>query len=409
MEFDIPTRKNLIFILLLSSSLSMFSQIRYYPGRVLLVDGDTLTGSIAEDQWFFTPDSIEFRYKNSDSTSYFTPDDIKGFIRNGVKYISREVDVEVSPYLFRDADNRSDFRIARNQIFLEEIFIGNKSLFGNTLKNGKSNFYIYDEGDYELLKYKVYKKHSTDKYLSNNEAYKKQLKEYLNCFLIYNDIDELTYSKNDLLRIFKSSELCNDDPVEFVDNVDKWKYGFHLYGGVTLTNLSIVSQRFSELKNVDLHASVRPVFGFSLESFQPGYYQRRSILTELMLTSNEFDERANYGVYYYTIYLEQKSLNVNVLYQFNKPINSLGFTFGGGVFAGGNLVGKSEIRRYNNGVSEVLSVSNRRIESGLMLNTRLSYSYISLEFRYALGNGLIMGSDFRAITHRLMFMATVAF
>jgi hypothetical protein len=129
-----------------------------------------LNGVIDYLEGMQNPKYINFRKSRQDQqVSIYMPADIIEWGESGKLFRSATVEVEISTDKTPNLDTVSDLHIEKREVFLRVVVLGQKSLFQLTLPY-KDLFYIYNDGDYELLIYKRYIIHKP--LLPDKDAYK---------------------------------------------------------------------------------------------------------------------------------------------------------------------------------------------------------------------------------------------
>ncbi len=215
--------KNIVSLVLLLFSLFTFSQQNYLPGYVINTNGDTLKGFIDYRNWDRNPSEINFKSELENGNRAFTPLDIIEFGVHDEIYIGRIIDIETSPEMPKREKPDSELHLRLDTVFLQALYIGEKSLYHYRLNDGKDLFYISQNSDLELLVYKKYLKKLQREEATTidqighysvlkNNKYRGQLILYFDDYPIIKErISSTTYTKESIIKLFNqknSSRLC---------------------------------------------------------------------------------------------------------------------------------------------------------------------------------------------------------
>jgi hypothetical protein len=120
--------KKLLVLVLLTINTSIFAQVEFRPGYVILNSGDTLTGEIDFRDDKIMTKTCRFRENKKSEFREFSPIEIQGYrLTNGKYYISQELP-------------------EGGRVFLEYLVNGKLSLYYDRDEKG-DHFYIKKEGD----------------------------------------------------------------------------------------------------------------------------------------------------------------------------------------------------------------------------------------------------------------------
>ncbi|MCS4434139.1 hypothetical protein [Aquiflexum gelatinilyticum] len=173
----------LLFSLLFILKNPVFAQSNFLSAKIVNAIGDTIQGEIDYRNWDKNPNKITFKSLDQKEILEFTPKDIQSFLVSDEVYLSARVETE------RIGNNQFDqsptIETTLETVFLQTIIAGEKSLFLYKNEASRENFYIKDNGEYYLLKYKKYNKvqtvnGATRSYTAENKFFLGQLGAYLN-------------------------------------------------------------------------------------------------------------------------------------------------------------------------------------------------------------------------------------
>ncbi|HEX8516620.1 MAG TPA: hypothetical protein VF868_10500 [Bacteroidia bacterium] len=142
------------------------AQVKYFPGYVIMLNGDSLKGEIKKNmkREFDNFAKASYRKKEGSETKNFTPAKIKEYYVDGSTYVSRNVDGE--------------------QVFVKRISEGAVNLYESQVEvmqmndiKVKSDYYMEKSGgEFVKVKSSKFKKQMTD-VMADNEEIVKALEE----------------------------------------------------------------------------------------------------------------------------------------------------------------------------------------------------------------------------------------
>jgi len=286
-------------------------------------------------------------------------------------------------------------------VFLQTLIKGSKSLYYYNNKWGKAQFYINNNGIFELLKNKKYYVQREDKLvILQNKKYIGQLKIYLSdCPSIQSDINKADYSLYTFVNLFNKYYKCNQTGIEFERKIEKIKTELGLFGGISLTSLSFYGLLYPYLVNTKFNNSTDLTTGLFIEFVLPRNQGKWSIYNELMYSSYKvssstinFINENNYQVYFSTIGLSYVKMNNFV--RFKYPIKKLYIYANIGISNGLSLSETNYLKTntifYNSNTTKESKALHeiRNYEQGLIYGLGVKYKNLSFEFRLEQGNGI---------------------
>ena len=218
-------------------------------GYIILQDGDTINGRIDYELWEKSPKKILFKTLNESKYTKYLPFDIIGFEVAGRRFFSANVDVETSSLEPSSLSLSNEFLIEKTNVFIEQIILGEKSLFEYSLSKKKSCFYYKHEDKYELFRYKKYLNGSL---VSENNEYRRQMEEYLGSSEFFIN----AYDKKAFLSSFKSYYERSQSSPEFIAYSDfEWKQASNSLPGLNIPNfvLGVVELKNQEVLTGHIH------------------------------------------------------------------------------------------------------------------------------------------------------------
>jgi hypothetical protein len=164
---------------------SVFAQVKYYPGYVIMLKGDTLKGEIKKNPKKEFDNFTKAAYRKSDGGEIktFSPAKIKEYMVDGITYVSRNIDGE-QVFIKRLSEGAVNLYEAQLEVYqMNEIRI-------------KSDYFMEKEGEAGPVKIKSGKfKKQVQEVMSDNEEIVKGLEDktydYENIVEVFN-----TYNKS---------------------------------------------------------------------------------------------------------------------------------------------------------------------------------------------------------------------
>ena len=379
----------------------VFSQENYIPGYVIKNNADTLFGFVDYRNWEKNPDKIKFKTRIENDPITFKPTDITEFKVEGELYVSGIINTEITPTETDRLTDDPQIYIKVDTAFLQTLFSGNKSLYYYKNAEGRENFYIKQNTEFELLIYKRYLRQQDGKrVISENKKYLGQLTLYLNdCETINSKLENTSYEQTSLIKLFQYYYGCSPSGISFQKEIEKIHTEMGGLAGVSLTSLKFRSDAFPYLVYADYNSSYNPSVGIFLDLELPRNQGKWSFYNELLFTTykvkgsyEEYEDENNYSIT--TTEIGYSYLNINTLFRFKYPIGQCFLILNGGI-SNGYAIGetnykKKESKFYTiNRVDEESALnSTRKYELGFILGTGLRFDRFSAEIRFERGNGM---------------------
>lgn len=257
-------KKLLQLLLTTIISLNAYSQISFEKGYYINNSGKKFECLIKNVDWENNP--TDFSYKQTEDSEIHSANinEIREFvIYSNSKYSRNTVKIDESS---TDTDNLS---VDRNPEFIE------KQLFLKVLIEGKSNLYMYKNGNLlrffynvdnskiQQLVYKIYL--NSDDTIGDNNLFKQQLWNDLKCPTVeLNKVENLKYDKNILSNFFIEFNKCNKS--EFINYEEKEKKDlFNLTVRAHLNNSSLTIEN-SNITSSHTDFGNKLGFGFGVEA-----------------------------------------------------------------------------------------------------------------------------------------------
>lgn len=393
------------------------NQQNYLPGYVIKLDGDTLHGFIDYRNWDKNPETIFFKESLEGNKLAYTPLTIKSFSANNEKYVGAVVDTEVSSTRKNDLSNIPALHTRKATSFLLALIEGPKSLYLHKNPEGNTNFYIYQNGEFELLVYKKYNR-KQDFGLEHkivvveNKKYIGQLTVYLHdCASIQAKLLHVKYMQSSLEKLFLHYYKCTQSKIQFHKEKEKPMAEFGALAGFSVSSIKFKGLGRSDLQKFNNTQSTNLTGGLFLDLILPRNQRKFSFYNELLFTS--FRYKVDYSVVYHenSYYFVDNEfaysyLKLNTLFRFTYPLKST-FLFANVGISNGYAVSEindKAVERVHYSTHEFTTTnilnSTRKYEQGYIGGLGARFKNYSLEFRYERGNGMSTFTGLNSVTTR---------
>jgi len=397
---------------------SSFSQNNYKPGYIINKKGDTIQGFIDYKNWEKNPNFITFKYKLENKEKEYSPTDITEFMVQDEIFMSAVVKIEVSPIHTSDLQFDPSFKYKEVSTFLQAKVLGEKSLY--YLNNGKDNFYIKNDGEFFILKYKKYLEKQNDKNLIiKKENYLGQLLHYLgDCPSINSKIINVKYSQTSLEKLFLFYYDCVNSEIKYHKKTEKIAAKLGVLAGLSITSINFESEStdaFRYLTEVNFNKSTDFTAGLFFDVIFPRNHKRWSLYNELLFTTYNFKgqyddvlDENRYKIYYTEIGYTYLKLNSMVRYTY--PVGNLFIYLNAGISNGFAINEVNEVTRESKLFSDEEirtwdAVKNARTyEQGFLIGSGFKLKRYSFEIRYESGNGMSDILVLKSTTDRIYIM-----
>jgi len=411
----------LLFIVIIIGQ-TLFSQENYLPGHIIKYENDTLFGLINYKNWGVNPKKIMFKTKSENAPIIYRPTDIKEFSVNNEKYLSGIISIEISQTKTAQLTESSTLNLIVDTAFVQAIIQGDKSLYYYKDSEGKENFYIDQDGSFELLVHKKYLKIlDRKKIIIDNKRFIGQLTLYLNdCSSIQSKLKSTTYSWKSLNNLFQFYYKCSHSEPVFQRKQDKISTEFGVLAGASLTSLNFSSDLFSYLVEANYDQSVNFSGGVFFEFVLPRNQGKWSIYNDLTYSSYKIN--GHYQIYenenhYTKINTEIGSayLKLNNMLRFKYPVSGSFLFINAGISNGiaiseTNYLNKEYKADAQEDVIEGKALNDtRKFEQGFVIGSGIKFSKYSCEVRYERANGMSKYTALSSTTSRFYFLLSYRF
>lgn len=402
-------------------SLTLSGQENYVNATITYKSGQIEKGYIDYQDWKFNPEIILFKkYQDSDVTKYGV-DDLSSFEVANQKYIWAEIQKEIS------GDNITSINFDRNPqlesdfVFIKQIVDGNKPIYSYKEKNfPKGNFYLLNDGQYELLVYKkFFVNKDGDKFIKENNSYLSALSKYLNdCNRLSNTISKTKYNESDLQRLIIEYNDCsqaNLSSTPIIQEGKKRKIG--VIAGPEIHTLSYTGTAQPELSDGKFDLRLGYSLGLFIDLITSARRGKNSLTTEILF--NKFNNSGFYSNYQDEDRSEESTLEINMNYlksntlyrtrllkKSNNIFFDLGLSIGYGFF---QLNENNTVKKFfvdTTMIQKPAIKAPKGLEIGLLLGSGIEFEKFGLEARFELGNGNEGGFGLAGKSYRFSLLGT---
>ncbi len=411
-----------LFFILSGVFTNLFSQTNFLPGLVITHEADTIKGLIDYRNWAINPARVEFRTVSGAPVVKYTPLDISEFWVAGEVYAGAIVEAEISPVNPNRITDDPAFHIVTDTIFLQALVRGEKSLYHRRNNDGIENFYIKQDGEFTLLRYKKYFTFSPDyadrrikRLMGENKPFIGQLTLYLeDCPSIKPAIERTSYEKKRLERLFRSYYDCIDSDMEFFMAMDQDKLSFGVYLGPSSTSINFEGDKFfNYVIQPSFSNSFNFAAGLSLNLAFPRNFGNLSLQNELQYSRFGFEAQYREDIITNVIYnihsmeLVYSSIKMNNLLRYRILHRPVDVYLNAGI-SNGFYIEETNYRRIDQYVDGLESFSEKKVlddpkrhELGIVGGLGIAKNRFSFEGRYENSSGIADMSFLSSRTQRL--------
>jgi hypothetical protein len=354
------------FLLLVFISSVSFAQTNFRPGVLVTLSGDSVKGSVDDQQWRRNPKSIKFREGNAEKL--YSPGDIKAFTVSGkVSYESHRVKY--------DSSSERESRLTSSHLalwkekglFLKVLVAGKATLYRFVEDNDRIHYFIGKDGNVEEL---VNHRFLLSGSVQTNRQYIEQLKAAFGDCASIRIGSSLRYDESSLVKIFEQYSACTGSAIA-TSKKEKTLVKFGIVG-------SIASDQFGG--NPTYPASTGYGAGGFVNFMFPGKLYKWSAYTEVVY--RKFGEQTSKSD---PQRLDITSIKATVLARNHFNIGKLRSFVNIGISRSGGIT--DEIQSYN----EVVKVNTSFVSGVVGIGAVLKYAgggpKVIIDARAEYGNG----------------------
>ena len=398
--------KNLLVSLLTFVTLNTTLAQNPIPANYTNSEGETVNGYVWKIIKKYNPNKILFSKTLTEKPYEIKKDDILNLSFENYKFVKAIVDRQSSLRNVNYLEQNKEFKIVKDTVLLECFVEGEKSLYYYKSYTGIENFYIKENGSYQLLYFKKYISIQNGKRsIKSINKYRGQLFLYFNQSEKYRKvIENITYQKRKLIKLFNDYNKSIEQLV-YVKKIPKIKNQVAIFGGLAYTKTKYIgSNSFLSEVNGALQPSLNFNFGMNYEVLIPKKKKyKNSLLIELQyvrFTAKEENKRSSISrftdtenVIIYKSKIIKNNINLNLLYRYRIYGEKINYYFNTG-FSVGKLLGYSSVLNTQILQNDVLISDkdeenypnyNGFIDTGLLFGVGIEKGKFTLELRFDIG------------------------
>lgn len=278
-------------------TMNCYSQISFEKGYFIDNDGQKTECLIKNSDWNNNPIEFEYKITENDEIKIGNLETVKEFnINNSSKYLRKTVKIDVSSDYVGSLTKTKNPVFQEKQFFLKVLITGKASLYLFKDQYLQRYFYSIENSTIEQLIFKKYQKY--DEKIRKNNRFRQQLWNELKCATIQiNDIEEITYKKNSLIKFFSQYNTCSNS--DFIKHEKKQKrdgINFTLRPRINNSSLSMYNSIINPSNKFEYKSNLGFGFGVEVEYILPFNKNKWSVFIEPT----------------YRSFKEEKTINANV-------------------------------------------------------------------------------------------------
>ncbi len=392
------------------------AQENYLPGYILK-DGAKKQGQIDNQNWDKNPAKIQF--KGESGMQVLSSTDIQEFEVGKEYYVSRVVDLDVSPHKLNSIkENVPPKFVNDTTLFLRVLVQGELSLYSLKDRNDKQHFFVEKNGETsELSRFKQKKKVKGQVKLFTEDKYKKELAGYFaDCAALKAKTSTIKFTRNHLQKVVRNYNKCmGENLIVYERPTEKMSAYLGPLVGFGVTSLNIHSEDH-DMAGVSYSNSSGPTFGLAFTMELPRNSGRWNIYSELLYYSyameGEFREDTDENRYRHKQFNVEAgylkyNLMVRYIFQTNTVKPFLGFGIGNAIMMSDNMIEHYQVKNYSSMDEGSIPILGgvRKHEQALIIEGGISLKNFNVALRYERGNGFTPTSN---VTTRTTFVGVQA-
>lgn len=399
--------KLLLFpVCMLFISLNSNAQGNFSEGHVVLLQGDTLKGSLMDPNWEKSPKEITFK-KSDGSVAKFGVTDISSFrYATGLRYKRIIATIDKTP---TDAgkieDKRNKSYVAVDTVFAEVLVVGKCDLYYAMDETAKRHYFIEKDNKVSELGQKLVVTESgttpldKEKVITRVDVYKGQLAgAFQECASLKDRINKAKLERTNLIDLVNDYNACSGGSSSYVnrDKVNVFEFG--VAGGLSMTKLDFSGKLYANLVSGDFPTSYNPSLGLWFTISSAKNKQRVALYSELIYRAYQTQITVNsFGVTTYTVDMSYLKINCALRYlhpgEKVRPFGQAGLGYG--------------IALHNE--SPLLETQSRNFEACVFAGGGVRLGKIGTELRYEFSNGFSELVDLKSKVTTLFFLVSYKF
>jgi hypothetical protein len=246
-----------LFIFLFSTSL--FAQINFENGYFIDNNNQKITCLIKNVDWRNNPESFEYKLSKDGETKTANISNAQEFGVANLLYERKTVQIGRSSQRIAELDWNRNPTFQEETLFLKVLVQGAGMLYGYTDQNLERFFYSVNDSPVDQLVYKEYYVKTSQ--IGKNNLYRQQLLTSLSCKdITKNTITKVSYSVQDLTKLFINYNTCINPEADFTETKEKKDlFNLSIRPGLFIGNFQV------QVPNIpNLHADFGSVNGYRI-------------------------------------------------------------------------------------------------------------------------------------------------
>lgn len=394
-------KRSFILLIALFSVISfVFASPLQQVATITTKEGKSVDGFVKFYKNTTTPNFIQFCETEFGKYQEYTSSDLSGFICGVEKFISAEVEVEISSTNTLTLEENSKPNLILKNVFLEVLIEGDNALYLYISDDKKYNYYYKDsDGKLRLYIQKFYKQIKDNKVLKiENITYKKQLNENLACNLEFKQTPQSDYNLKYFKALYDECYMSSESKPSYIAVKRQNYYELGLIASVNGT----LHHNFSK-DNLASNAIEDGIMAGGLYFQLRNRNQKSSFISEILYTSNVHHDtfrkdffRENYFEIWESNAIYRNVINFNFYLQFPYQLYKKDLFFNAGLNSLYNFSSTNLTRHYYQFYSTVIDeiiIGESNIQSvGLLFGTGIDLGKMKIEARY--NSNLFFNSSF---------------
>ncbi len=261
-----------LFLFLISTEATLFSQEDYATGYVILEQNDTIYGFIDQKSFKTSSNLCVFKGSHDEKPVEYTPEDIKGYqITNGKCYVAKTIPEG------KDSSH----------VFLEYLVDGIANLY--FIRDSDKDKYFIEKPGKGLIELTIEEKElyqNGKKVIKTNNIYKGVLRyTFSDDQKLFDKIDIASLSAKDLVRITKDyhNDVCSDYKcIDYTRDLSS-SFSYAPEAGVIFSWMTMKTSH-------DFTRNLKPIYGIRF-NLQPAFFSKRwSLESGIFESTNHFKE-----------------------------------------------------------------------------------------------------------------------
>lgn len=235
-----PLQKIILSVLFLFSLQIVEAQNAFKSGHLITNVSDTLYGLIYFPGWSNIENGIQFKKNSTALTEQYKPESIQAFSINGEKYISKLVNIDLTPLKLIQSNNSSEIltKFTSKKVFLKLLVEGDVNLF--YYYGSRDNFYIDTGSRFLQLISHITLRNVNERLVpgeENRNLYKIQLGSIKKCVDL--DTKSLVYNRSSISDFVRKCNSIFSIDEEQLKPSKIWEVSNRIYLGVNYSRIKI--------------------------------------------------------------------------------------------------------------------------------------------------------------------------